>query len=159
MPASGTAGVVGRSGDLLKGVPPTTPLASVLHQYKEAEVCWAHDKVGEPCGWKARRPGHGMLRLCELGRRLSARPSLHATSGQPIAASHACPQVCPTCITGTLMQTQLRREVDDARRRAAKAEVEARRLGKLAEHRAMDIKALKTALKNRDAQVGQVWHS
>lgn len=38
-------GALGPHTDLLRTMPPNTPLATVLHQFKEAEVAWAHEKV------------------------------------------------------------------------------------------------------------------
>jgi hypothetical protein len=51
--AGAVKGTVGLRPDMIRGVPSHTPLASVLHQYKEAEVAWAHEKVCE------RAPGCG----------------------------------------------------------------------------------------------------
>ncbi|GFH11173.1 uncharacterized protein HaLaN_06629 [Haematococcus lacustris] len=86
-------GAGGKSADLLRGVPQHTPLSSVLHQYRDAEVSWAHDKA------------------------------------------------------------QLRRDSEDSKRRALKAEADLRKLSRLAESRSLDIKALRTALRNRDVQL------
>ena len=50
-------------------------------------------------------------------------------------------------------QARLRREATDERRRAIKSTLELQRASRLLEHKQMDTKALKSALKNRDNQL------
>mmetsp|Transcript_18736 Transcript_18736/g.34016 ORF Transcript_18736/g.34016 Transcript_18736/m.34016 type:complete len:396 (-) Transcript_18736:603-1790(-) len=50
-------------------------------------------------------------------------------------------------------KARLRREAVAERKRANTVELEHRRLERVADHRTLDLKALKTALKNRDAQL------
>lgn len=50
-------------------------------------------------------------------------------------------------------QARLRREALTERKRANKTDLEHKRLERLAEHRTLELKALKTALKNRDSQL------
>ncbi|KAJ9506042.1 hypothetical protein QJQ45_016626, partial [Haematococcus lacustris] len=114
-------GAGGKSADLLRGVPQHTPLSSVLHQYRDAEVSWAHDKAVR-------------------------KVDVHATAKRRIRVV----QLSPAQWTAA---AQLRRDSEDSKRRALKAEADLRKLSRLAESRSLDIKALRTALRNRDVQL------
>ncbi len=50
-------------------------------------------------------------------------------------------------------QARLRREALEERKRANKLELDVRRQQRTLEHQALDVKALKTALKSRDSQL------
>ncbi|EFJ53212.1 hypothetical protein VOLCADRAFT_102815 [Volvox carteri f. nagariensis] len=82
-----------RNADHMRSIPPTTPLSTVLAQFREAEAAWAHEKA------------------------------------------------------------RLRRDAIEERKRANKLELEAKRQQRVLEHQALDIKALKTALKSRDSHI------
>ncbi len=132
-PATSLAAPAGGSGFTSK----TSPLATVLAQYKEAETGWLQEKV---------RGCAGRARLLAT-RRAAPDLLLPAARGQ---GPDAPPR--PTH-PPTRRQAELRREAAAQRKRANKAELELKRLERLHAHQALDVQALRQALRGRDEQL------
>lgn len=110
----------------------SSPLGTVLSQYKEAQSAWAQEKVRA-----ARRSGASVMCRCGMLPRVLL----------------LTPRIATPSLLLLPRQAKLRRDAVAARKQAAKLELELAKHSRQQQHRAAELASLRAALKGRDVQL------